>query len=82
MAAAGASIIADGTIDGAAFSFSTPMDVEQELEGNFVLGSSSNLTLNVDASTWFGGSGSARLDPRTRRSGRRSRATSSARSSV
>jgi len=64
MAAAGASIIADGTIDGAAFSFSTPMDVEQELEGNFVLGSSSNLTLNVDASTWFGGSGSARLDPR------------------
>jgi len=64
MAAAGASIIADGTIDGVAFSFSTPMDVEQELEGNFVLDSSSNLTLNVDTSTWFGGSGSARLDPR------------------
>ncbi len=64
MATAGASIIADGTVDGAAFSFSTPMDVEQELEGNFVMGSSSNLTLNVDASTWFGGSGSARFDPR------------------
>ncbi len=63
MAAAGASIIADGTIDGAAFSFSTPMDVEQELEGNFALASGGNLTLNVDATTWFG-SATARLDPR------------------
>ena len=64
MATAGASIIADGTIDGTAFSFSTPMDVEQELEGVFVLGASSNLTLNVDASSWFGASATARLDPR------------------
>ena len=64
MADAGASIIAEGTIDGTPFTFSTPMDVEQELEGSFDLASGSNLTLNVDASTWFGGSGSARLDPR------------------
>ena len=64
MATAGASIIADGTIDGVAFSFSTPMDVQQELEGSFVLGATSNLTLNVDTTSWFGGAGSARLDPR------------------
>ncbi|MCA1826162.1 MAG: hypothetical protein ABR567_22305 [Myxococcales bacterium] len=62
MATAGASIVADGTIDGAAFSFSTPMDVEQEVEGSFDLASGSNLTLNVDPSGWFGGS--VRLDPR------------------
>lgn len=64
MATAGASIIADGTIDGAAFSFSTPMDVEQEIEGDYALGANSNLTLNVAATSWFGGAGSARLDPR------------------
>ncbi|MGZ6143821.1 MAG: hypothetical protein ACXWLM_10820 [Myxococcales bacterium] len=63
MAAANASIIVDGTIDGAAFTFSTPMDVEQEVEGSFDLGSGSNLTLNVDATTWFDGNG-VRLDPR------------------
>ena len=61
---AGASIIVDGTIDSVPFSFTTPMDVEQRLEGNFVLGANSNLTLNVDPSTWFGTSGSGRLDPR------------------
>jgi hypothetical protein len=64
MAAAGASIVVDGTIDGNAFTFSTPMDVEQQLEGSFDLASGGNLTLNVDATSWFGGSGSARLDPR------------------
>jgi hypothetical protein len=65
MATAGASIIAEGTIDGVNnFTFTTPMEVQQELEGNFVLGPSSNLTLHVDATSWFGGAGSARLDPR------------------
>lgn len=65
MATAGASIVVDGTIDGTtAFTFSTPMDVEQQLEGSFVLGPTSNLTLNVDVTSWFGGAGSARLDPR------------------
>ena len=65
MATAGASIIVEGTVDNASFTFTTPMEVQQELEGNFVLGSTSNLTLNVDSSSWFGGAGSARLDPRT-----------------
>lgn len=63
MANANASIIADGTIDGATFSYSTQLDVEQELEGNFVL-DGGNVTLNIDTSTWFGGAGAARLDPR------------------
>ena len=64
MADANASIVADGTIDGNAFSFSTSMDVEQELEGDFTLAAGGNLTLNIDATTWFGGAGSGRLDPR------------------
>ena len=62
MAAANASIIVDGTIDGTAFTFTTSMDVEQEVEGSFALTSGSNLDLNVDPSGWFGGS--VRLDPR------------------
>ena len=64
MIAANASIIADGTIDGAAFSFTTAVSAEQQFEGNLVLSAGSNLTLNVDPSTWFTSSG-ARLDPRT-----------------
>ena len=63
MAAAAASIIADGTIDGAPFSFKTAVDGEQRFEGNLALQDGSNLTLNVDASSWFMSSG-ARLDPR------------------
>ena len=63
MIAAGASIIADGTIDGAAFTFTTAVTAEQKFEGNLVLKDGSNLTLNVDASSWFT-SGGARLDPR------------------
>jgi hypothetical protein len=39
------------------------MEVEQQLEGTFDLAAGSNVTLNVDASAWFG-SGTARLDPR------------------
>jgi len=63
MIAASASIIADGTIDGADFTFTTAVDTEQKFEGNLVLNDGSNLTLNVDPSTWFTSSG-ARLDPR------------------
>jgi len=58
-----ASIIADGTIDGAAFSFKTAVNTEQRFEGNLVLADGSNLTLSVDPSGWFT-SGGARLDPR------------------
>jgi len=64
MIAANASIIADGTIDGADFTFTTAVSAEQNFEGNLVLSAGSNLTLNVDPSTWFTSSG-ARLDPRT-----------------
>ena len=62
MIAANASIIADGTIDGANFSFATAVSAEQKFEGNLVLNAGSNLTLNVDPSTWFTSS-AGRLDP-------------------
>jgi len=60
---AGASIMVDGTIDGAAFTFTTAVTAEQKFEGNLTLASGSNLTLNVDAGSWFTANG-ARLDPR------------------
>jgi hypothetical protein len=60
---AGASILVDGTIDGAAFTFKTAVTAEQKFEGNLVLATGSNLTLNVDAASWFTANG-ARLDPR------------------
>jgi len=41
-----ASIIADGTIDGADFTFTTAVSAEQNFEGNLVLSAGSNLTLN------------------------------------
>lgn len=58
-----ASILVDGTIDGAAFTFKTAVTAEQKFEGNVVLAAGSNLTLNVDAGSWFTANG-ARLDPR------------------
>jgi hypothetical protein len=63
MIAAGASIIADGTIDGAAFSFTSAVNAEQRFEGTLTLADGSNLTLSFDPSTWFTANGS-RLDPR------------------
>ena len=63
MVDAQASIIADGTIDGAPFSFKTSVDTEQQFTGNMVLSAGSNLTLSVDPSGWFT-FGGARLDPR------------------
>jgi hypothetical protein len=64
MIAANASIIADGTIDGATFTFTTAVSAAQKFEGNMVLKDGSNLTLNVDATSWFTSAGT-RLDPRT-----------------
>jgi hypothetical protein len=63
MVDAQASIIADGTIDGAPFSFRTAVDTEQTFEGEVVLSDGSNLTLSVDPTAWFT-SGGGRLDPR------------------
>jgi hypothetical protein len=70
MATAGAqgspvSIIVEGQIDQQPYVFMSALDAEQRYEGSFNLAAGSqNMTLNVDPSTWFGGSGSARLDPR------------------
>jgi hypothetical protein len=65
MKALHASIAIDGTIDGAAFEFTTPMHVQQARCGPFAVGpSTSALTLAVDASGWFVGDTGQRLDPR------------------
>src|SRR4051812_38727465 len=59
-----ASAIIEGTIDGASFTFVTSIEVEQELEGSFIVtDTSSNVTFDVDTSKWFVNAG-ARLDPR------------------
>jgi len=63
MSDAGASIIVDGTIDGAAFSFVSSIEAQQKFEGSFTLAANNNLTVNVDETNWFG-SATARLDPR------------------
>lgn len=61
---ANASVIVDGTIDGAAFSFSTGLIAEQEYEGALTVASgANNITLNIDASKWFVDATGARLDP-------------------
>jgi hypothetical protein len=61
-----ASIIVEGQVDGSPYVFVSALDAQQKYEGSFNLASGDqNMTLNVDPSTWFGGSGSARLDPRS-----------------
>ena len=64
MASQDASVLVDGTIDARPFTFRSAVDAQQELEGSFTLGDGSHyVTLNLDPSGWFGGSGAARLDP-------------------
>jgi hypothetical protein len=63
MIAAGTSMMVDGTIDGAAFTFTTAVNAQQKFEGTIVLADGSNLTLKLDPSAWFISNG-ARLDPR------------------
>jgi hypothetical protein len=59
---AGASILVDGTFNGA-FQFATALEAEEELEGKFVIDATSqNITLNFDPSKWFV-SGTTVLDP-------------------
>lgn len=58
-----ASVIVDGTIGTANFTFISALEAQQKSEGTFDLKSGSNVTLNVDETTWFG-SGTALLDPR------------------
>ncbi len=65
MAALSASIVVEGQIDGQPYTFISGVDADERFEGSFNLASGdNNVTLNVDPSTWFGGTGSARLDPR------------------
>jgi hypothetical protein len=61
----GASIIVEGQIDGSAFTFLSAVDAEERFQGNFTFTDGpQNVTLNIDPSGWFGGTGTARLDPR------------------
>jgi hypothetical protein len=62
----GQTVIVDGTIDGTAFSFQTILTAQQKQEGTIVVasdGSTKNITLHVDPTEWFGGTGASRLDP-------------------
>jgi hypothetical protein len=65
MAAAHASILVDGTMDGVAFQFSTPMALTQKREGALVVDADTgaNVTLDFDASTWFKTADGGKLDP-------------------
>jgi hypothetical protein len=59
------SIIVEGQIDSQPYVFMSALDAQEKYEGTFNLSSGpQNMTLNVDPSTWFGGAGAARLDPR------------------
>jgi hypothetical protein len=81
-AMANSSIIVDGTIDGNAFTFTSAVDAQQQAEGTFDFSDGSHaLTLNLDASTWFGGTGASRLDPRNPSGTVRSRIESNIQSS-
>lgn len=65
MAAQNASVIIDGTVDGKAFTFVSSLVAEIDVEGDFVVSDAkaNNITLSIDPKGWFGGTGSARLDP-------------------
>lgn len=63
MAEAHASVIVTGTVDGAPFTFATPVAFTQEREPFAVPEEGTNLTLEFDASTWFAGAAGGRLDP-------------------
>ena len=60
-----ASVLLEGTVDGQPFVFASALEAELEHEGTFELGSASNnITLNIDASSWFKAADGSRLDPR------------------
>jgi hypothetical protein len=71
LAALHASIAVDGTVAGSGggpFTFTTSMEVDQERNGPFTVGSgttgTSNVTLDVDPSGWFLAPDGSSLDPR------------------
>lgn len=65
MAARQAALIADGTVDGRPFSFVSSLAAAVDVAGDFVVseGMANNVTVSIDPSSWFGGTGAARLDP-------------------
>lgn len=65
MAAAGASILVDGTQGGAAFQFKSAITVDQKREGKIVVDPATgvNVTLDLDPSGWFRASDGSRLAP-------------------
>ena len=65
MAAAGASILVDGTLGGKAFQFKSAIAVAQKREGTIVVDPSTgaNVTLDVDPSGWFKAADGSKLDP-------------------
>jgi len=65
MAAAGASILVDGTQGGAAFQFKSAITVDQKREGKIVVDPATglNVTLDLDASGWFKAADGSKLGP-------------------
>ncbi len=63
MAAAPASMKIDGTIDGAAFSFTTVAAFSQKREPFSIPATGGNVTLSFDPTTWFVDASGNRLDP-------------------
>ncbi len=60
-----ASVVVEGQIDGQPYTFISGVDADERFAGTYNMTSGDNsVTLNLDPSTWFGGSGAARLDPR------------------
>jgi len=63
LATQGVSLIVDGTFNGAPFAFTSKMAFSEKKEGTFTVGDgTSNITLAIDPSTWFG-TAAAPLDP-------------------
>lgn len=65
MAEAGASILVNGTVDGAAFEFKSAVSVSQKREGDIVVDpvTGANVTLDLDPSGWFKATDGSRLSP-------------------
>jgi hypothetical protein len=68
------SIRVTGRYNGVAFSYTTPLDVDQETSFNPELvidasGTTTNLTLRVDVATWFKKANGALIDPATANTG-------------
>jgi hypothetical protein len=63
LATKGDSLIIDGSFNGAPFSFTSKTTFTEKKEGTFTVGDGTgNITLEIDASTWFG-TAAAPLDP-------------------